>query len=357
MKKIKNHLRLIGENTPTEQPNQMDLFCNLLCNNEDEREKLSNTIDVWDSISQYSIPVSEMNRLRTNNFLPSIEFDHIHKNQNYVIKISPALVEDDDGIERAYYPSSNEQLVEMVLRKIASENNGSGFIDTKNQLLGVYFTIYQIKQELKLRKKTRSHSEIIKSLKILSKSNIEISMANGNALTSSTYLPSLSAISKESYRTDIKARWVATFHPLVMQSINLLTYRQHDYDKFMRLKTDLSRWLQLRLSQNYTQASIGNPYKIKLSTIERDSKMIYVGGNYEKIRKVVRCLEELKTMNVIMGYTREDTVNSSRLITDILFTLEPHIDFIKVQKAANKRNIINLEIVNKTKHVMNLKSM
>ena len=41
---------------PTEFENvQLNLFQNFLCNTEEERERFSNAIDLWDSVPRYSV--------------------------------------------------------------------------------------------------------------------------------------------------------------------------------------------------------------------------------------------------------------------------------------------------------------
>jgi hypothetical protein len=43
----------------------------------------------------------------------------------------------------------------------------------------------------------------------------------------------------------------------------------------MSLPTPLSRWLHKRLLHQYTNAGVMQPYKIKLSTIVRDSGLLH----------------------------------------------------------------------------------
>src|SRR3954453_11403815 len=44
---------------------QLSLFQGFLCNTDDERDKLSNTIDLWDSIPRYSVSRLAMTKLRS----------------------------------------------------------------------------------------------------------------------------------------------------------------------------------------------------------------------------------------------------------------------------------------------------
>jgi hypothetical protein len=44
---------------------QLNLFQSFLCNTEDERDQLSNTIYLWDSIPRYSVSRLAMTKLRS----------------------------------------------------------------------------------------------------------------------------------------------------------------------------------------------------------------------------------------------------------------------------------------------------
>lgn len=327
----------------------MDLFTTLLCNTNDERDCLSNTIDFWDTLCRYSTSVSDMNELRTpDGYLPPLETELRYAGQAYKIKITPALIDDIDGITRAYYPSATEELIEDILRKISCEQ-GQGFYNKEKMVAGVVFSIYQIRLELKKRKKTRSHQEVLRSLDILSKSHIEISLVNGKGVTKSAYLSSLSSVSKQDYKTDPDAKWVASFHPLVAQSINTLSYRQFNFDKMMMQKSQLSRWLHKKLSNTYTNAALDTPYNILFSTIEHESKMLDQKRNADSIRKLEKSFEELKENRVITNAIRE-RVNYERgsgkgrpVIKDILYKIYPHPLFVKEVKASNKRKLLALD--------------
>src|ERR1700734_725717 len=52
---------------PTEFANaQLSLFQNILCNTEEERERFSNAIDLWDSVPRYSVSRQAMTKAREN---------------------------------------------------------------------------------------------------------------------------------------------------------------------------------------------------------------------------------------------------------------------------------------------------
>ncbi|MGZ5209247.1 MAG: hypothetical protein ACXWB0_09545, partial [Sulfuricurvum sp.] len=230
---MKKGLVVIKENGGTNIPSsnafksdQLDFFQTFLCNTNNERDNLSNTIELWDSIPKFSVSQQAMNGLRTKEgLLPRLEKSFIYKDNEYKIRVTPAIIDSDDDIPRAYYPSANEELVEDALRKIASEQK-RGFFDKPDFKSGVIFSLHLLRIELKKRGHTRSYYEIVKSLNILSGSHIEIMLPDGKGFAKTNYLPSLAAVSRQQLKDDPKAKWVAHFHPLVTQSIDSLSFRQ-----------------------------------------------------------------------------------------------------------------------------------
>ncbi|MDD5273299.1 MAG: hypothetical protein PHU14_11320, partial [Methylovulum sp.] len=272
---------------------QLDLFQTFLCNTTNEKDKLSNTIELWDSIPKFSISQQAMNLLRTKEgLLPRLEKTFVYREKEYKIRVTPAIIDSDNNIEKAYYPSANEELVEDALRKIASEQQ-RGFFDKPEFKSGVVFSLHLLRSELKKRGHSRSYYEIVKSLNILSGSHIEIMLPDGKGFAKTNYLPSLAAVSKQQLKDDPKAKWVAHFHPLVTQSIDSLSFRQFNYHQMMSHSTQLARWVHKKLSHNYTNASYTIPYQIWLSTIRRDSGLLEYKRTNDAVRKFEDALLEL----------------------------------------------------------------
>jgi hypothetical protein len=108
---------------------QLDLFQRFLCNTDDQREQLSNAIDLWDSVPRYSVSRQAMTKARINGrFLEKHQAIFQHKGRTYTRIINPARVTDFDGKDRDFYPSATEELVEDALRKLAIEQQ-AGYFD------------------------------------------------------------------------------------------------------------------------------------------------------------------------------------------------------------------------------------
>jgi hypothetical protein len=324
---------------------QIDLFGTFLCNGPIEKERLSNTLDLWDSIPRYSVSRRSMDRTRENGMLPLLKIDFHYKGMAFKAVIRPARIEEKDGMTKDYYPSANEELIEDALRKIATDQK-SGFFDQKNYRSGVVFTLHMLREELKRRGHTRSYHEIILSLDILSLSIIDIRTADDKEIKNisrSSYFPTIAAVSRATLAEDPNAKWLVQFHPLVTQAIDELTYRQFNYAQMMGYKTQLARWLHKQLSMKFTFASIATSFEIRYSTVRRDSGML---EGYGLERKAITALDaafnELKG-HVLMAIGRQEVLGTRGKLLEVVYTLSPSIEFVGQMKAANKRNSLAKE--------------
>ena len=320
---------------------QIDLFQQFLSNNND-REHLSNTLDLWDSVPRYSVSRQAMAKLRTEKgFLELLKLDFTYKGASLKAVIQPARIEGPDGASLDYYPSANEELVEDALRKIAAERS-HGYYGQDEPRSGVVFTLYELREELRRRGHSRSYQEIRLSLNILARSTIEIRTADGGssgAFGLSAYLSSLAGVSREDWLDDPQAKWVAQFHPLVTQSIDALTYRQFNYAQMMSHTTQLARWLHKQLSLKFTFASITAVFEMKYSTIKRDSGLL---TGYSRERKAIEAVDaalaELQAGGVLMFVKKNDVRGPRAKLEDVVYTLTASIEFVAEAKAANKRH-------------------
>lgn len=326
---------------PTEFANaQLSLFQSVLCNTEEERERFSNAIDLWDSVPRYSVSRQAQAKARENGkFLDNHTAVFQHRDRTYTVTISPARVKDLDGSQRDYYPSTTEELVEEALRKLAIDQY-AGFFDRPTFRSGVVFTVYQLREELKKHGHTRSYQEIVLALNILSKSVIEIreNTGKGELLAISPYLPALVAVSRDRLKDDPTAKWAVQFHPFVTESIDKVTYRQFNYALLMSHESKLSRWLHKYIVLKCTGADIIKPFSIHYATIKRDSGLL---NEYTRERAAIdaveRAFEDLKSKGVLNDCKRDNVIGPRKKLLDVVFTIWPSFDFVKEVKAANKR--------------------
>ena len=320
---------------------QLNLFQGFLANTGDEREALSNAVDLWDSIPRYAVSRVRMNALRTpEGFLAVMELPFHYRGRELTARIYPAQVKGGEGKWTSYYPSAREELVEHALRKISTEQQ-AGFFDQPSYRSGARFSLHQLRQELEQQGHSLRYDELVQALDILSLSSIEIegTTAEGDeAFARSTYLAALSGVRRRDYEADRSAKWAAQFHPLVTQSIDQVTYRQFNYQRLMRCSTQLSRWLIGQLVLKYTQAALSNSFEMRYSTIKRDSALL---NGYKKERQAVAALDaawqELKSLGALTLVKRAELRGLRSKLEDVTYTLHPSREFTTEQKAANRR--------------------
>jgi len=329
------------------QSPQLSLFQNFLANTPAQREQLSNTIALWDSIPRYSISRNLQNRLRNEHgTLDLLKLNFRHNQQDYLATITPARIEVKDGPDKGktvdFYPSASEELIEDALRKMAADQQQQqGFFDKKGYVSGIAFSLYQLREELAKRGHTRSYREIQLSLEILHKTHIDVKADAGRDehIAGSTYFPAMQAVRRKDIDADPNARWVVQFHHLVTRSIDQVTYRQFNYHQLMGHRSQLSRWIHKQLVMKFTFAAIGQTFKMMFSTIQRDSALL---SGYKETRQavvaVVESLEELKTSGLLMDAVKGNEIRGARnKLEDVEFILTPSHDFVREVKAANKR--------------------
>lgn len=327
---------------------QLSLFQDFLANTTDERDALSNAIDLWDSIPRYSLPRKKQEEARLpGGFLPIRSIDFYYRGKSYTAHIRPARIELREKSGRPtgetieYYPSAREELIEHALRKLASEQS-AGFFDQPDYRSGVAFTLYRLRQELAAQGHAMTYEGLAEGLEILHYAQITIldpeSDADDPSLISQSFLPALAKVNKKGRAADPSAKWFVQFHGLVTDSINRITYRQFNYQRLMQCSTQLARWLISQLVLKYTQASLLNSFEMRFSTIKRDSGLL---NGYARIRDAVAALDdawqEVRELGALQQTTKAEHRGSRGKLEDVIYTVYPSLKFVTEQKAANRR--------------------
>lgn len=183
-----------------------------------------------------------------------------------------------------------------------------------------------------------SYAQVIECIEILRGCRVIINPLNNHAKIDTSPLSSLVVVGKEDYLKDTSSRWRVDFSMAVTQSINDMSYRQHDYTIVMSLN-DLARYLTLRMSHNWTQAAMKDFYPLKYTTIQRDSCLIESNRSDDNRKKLNSAFEEMIAKNRLLNVTEHDEIRGKRnKLIDITYHLHPHPDFVKEQKCANHRH-------------------
>ncbi|QPK61415.1 replication protein (plasmid) [Methylomonas sp. LL1] len=323
---------------------QLCLFQDFLANTNDERDQLGNAFDLWDSVPRFSITRKRQEEMRLpSGALPICTIDFKYRGNEFKILIRPARLKDPiTGEEKEHYPGAREELVEHALRKIAVDD---GFYDVDGFRSGCRFTLHRLRTHLADQGHTLRYDELTEALDILSLSNIDIQGETDDAevcYTRMNYLSLLARVSKKDHSVNNSqdSKWLIQFHPLITNSISNLTYRQFNYRRLMKCRTQLSRWLISQLVLKYTQASLTNNFIMRYSTIKRDSALL---EGYKRERDAIATLDaswdELKSLGVLTSYTKAEERGKRAKIVDVVYTIFPSPQFTAEQKASNRRLI------------------
>lgn len=327
---------------------QLSLFQGFLVNQNDERDALSNAVDLWDSIPRYAIPRKKEEELRLpGGFLPVRSVDFQYRGKTYTAQIRPARldVKDKDGRPTGatieHYPSAREELIEHALRKLATEQF-AGFFDRHDYRSGVAFTLYRLRQELASQGHAMTYEGLAEGLEVMHYAFLGVIDADSNladpSMISQPYLPALGKVNRKGRAADPEAKWFVQFHGLVTDSINQITYRQFNYQRLMKCSTQLARWLVNQLVLKFTQAAVTQCFEMKFSTIKRDSGLL---NGYMRQRDALAALdtawEEVTALGALHLVKKAEQRGSRAKLEDVSYTLYPSRQFSAEQKAANRR--------------------
>ncbi len=324
---------------------QFDLFSQFVTNNE---RSVSNAIELWDSIPKYFLTPHQVSKLRTpTGHADPYKWEFSHNGKPCMVKIQPALIEQADSSYKAFFPGVTEELIEEALKKILADTQ-HGFHDANNSETWVSFTLGMVGKELKSRKRTRSTTEISRAIEVMNKCNIAYYI-NGKEVWSGAILQDLVTVGRDEYLADQDARHVARLPVFISQSINQLGGRQFNLDMYLACDEQLTRWILKRLINRFKQANQMNSYHFMYSDI-KESGFLQQAREIDNRRKVISSLDELVSEGAISRYI-SDIRKAGRRITDVKFTVYASDEFVRDQKAANKRNKDAVAVTHKKEKV------
>ncbi len=300
---------------------QLSLFQEFICPQQAVRDDMSNTLMFWDALPKYQIPRESQRQLADSNGRLSIFRREVSfRDEIYTMEIYPAKIM-RDGVELDVYPGETEELIEDVLRKFLADQN-RGFFDSSTKTAHVYFTLDQVKKELKRRGKSRSYQEIVEGLDILGGSVLAI--RKGKKAVTKDVILSITGVSRDEYLADPSSRWMATFHDFIMGSISKLDYRQMNYGLLMELKSPLTRYLYRRFCANYTYADYSKPYHFSYSSLCTTTEFFRSDRIRDHIRRIDAALGELEEKKLLMRIEKDEQRGKWNRIEEVVYTVYAH---------------------------------
>ncbi|WP_143747409.1 hypothetical protein [Marinibacterium profundimaris] len=222
---------------------QYDLFSQFVANNTAE---VSNAVEIWDNIPKYFFTPQQVAKLRTSSgHADPFEWSYTLDGKEFSVRVQPALIEQDDGSYKAFFPGATEELVEEALKKILADQS-YGLHDVENNATWVRFTLNMIRRELKQRGRSRSVVEINQAIEFMASSVLSVSV-NGKRRWKGAILQDLVTVGREEYRADSEAHHQARLPLFISHSINHLEFRQFNLDRLLSCDEQLSRWIYRKL--------------------------------------------------------------------------------------------------------------
>ncbi len=310
---------------------QYDLFSQFVSN---EPKEVSNTVELWDSIPKYFFTPKQVEKLRTpSGHADPYKWEYSYNGLACMVKIQPALIEQEDGSYKAFFPSITEELIEEALKKMFTAQQYA-IHDPKEAESWIKFSLTMIYKELKARGRTRNYKEIKHSIEVMS--SCIISFYKGKKeIWRGAILQDIITVDREEYLADTNSHHMARLPLFISHGINNLEYRQFNYNRLMNCNEQLTRWIYKRLINRFRQASYMNNYHFMYSEI-KGCGLLQQAKEERNRQKVISALNELQKSSILMNY-EINIRKEGRKIKDIKYTLFASGDFIKEQKAANKR--------------------
>lgn len=316
-----------------EKPVQINLFESV------DDQSYTNTIDLLDIAPRWVL-YTDSDVRKGGKFLDSVQRTFIHNEKTYKLSLRPARIKDGDQ-EREEYPGPREQLVEQVVRKIATTPNR---MSEKNGDLILKFSIYEVREELRRRGHTLSFDEVRESLMILHGAIVEIVREDGEGgskvarVVSSSAFPQITLSQRgDDTETTVQFNW------LVAEAIKRLQFRQLNYDIMMSFKDPIARWLFQRLSHNLLYGVYGDRDQTLTATdVQRDCGLVQWKTTRNMLARMTKAVDALKQMNVIASYEAKELLNG-RKKENIVYTMTLSDWFMEQNSRAARLGVENLE--------------
>jgi hypothetical protein len=317
---------------------QYDLFTTFLTNGQGA---VSNALEVWDGIPKYFLTPAQQEKLRTERgHADPYDWEYIYDGKPCKVRLQPALIEQKDGSFQAYFPSTTEELVEEALKKFLTDQQ-HGFHDLEKAESWVKFSLGMLSKELKMRGRARDRNEIKLAIAVLSGCILTLSQ-DGKEVYKGAILSDLVTVNRDKYLEDSKSLHAARLPVFVSHGINTMQYRQFNYGRLMDCNEQVTRWLFKRLVHRYSYASLMDTYHFLYSDVQQGSGLLQQVKESDNRRKVCSSLKELQNKGVLLSYIAKN-IKDRRKIKDVKYVVTAAPEFVREQKAANKRASQNLD--------------
>ncbi|MFC1337332.1 MAG: replication initiation protein [gamma proteobacterium symbiont of Clathrolucina costata] len=299
----------------------------------------SNTLEIYDLAGKFLY--DKHTKYFSSASADETEFTRITSYRHMDLKISVTAA----NIERVkngkkqrtfVFPGAREEIIEDVLRKLATERRAEAYeattgADAGTKFVGIAFTLYEVYEELKRVGKAYSYSEIREALQIMNRSILSIKSMDDSIDLSAPFFP-IVALSERGNKKDHRS--FVCFHPMVTEVILSLNFRRYNYTKALEFKRHYTRLTYKRLCHRWIQAAPDKPYSILLSTLIISMKAPYT-NLYQDKALFTDVMEDLVKEDVLKRYEMTPKKEGKKII-DWRFDLYASESFAKQVAANNK---------------------
>lgn len=318
---------------------QYDLFTKFYGN---EQTAQTNSVEFLDAIPKFTVHRNKQLELREDGDLKMHRGNFVFRDQQFSYRVQPAYIA-KDGKDVAFYPAGDEELVWEVIKKLfCDQAYGYHDTDTSPTTCWVRFSLSLIRTELGRVGHQRSIAEVRQAVDILRSSVISVLVAGKkDPIFTGTLLSETWDLTQDDYIDDKnpKRGWYARLPQMMAEALGTLEYRQLNYEKGLKFKEPLARWMQQRFTHRWTNVSIVDPYHIALSTVEEESDYLTGLRPTRKIARMDKAFKELNDADIV-GLVEKDVRRENgrgRKISNVVWTVYPGRTYSSEQKAANAR--------------------
>lgn len=323
---------------------------------------------MWEEIPKYvftkwlvkSLMKEGKNRIYTIPFKLSLIVENGRsKEVDAKVEITPATIKTSDGGEKICYPGETEEFVEEALKLLIMRGKGELVLDNE-PTNKVFFTLRDIKRELKAKGRDRTIGVIKEAIEVMEKCNLKITTSSGRSI-STNLLGGVKTIPIAEYK-ELKAGRVyesdkgldyietedeqgqrlheVALPELVSQSIATMRYRSINSEILFGVG-GLARDIYRRLSNRFIQAGPGGSgYDLRLSHMKNTGRIWKINRTGYIVEQAAAAMNELVEKGAIEpNWTSEKIMDplDRRSLIDIKYHFKPTALFIKYQKQSNFR--------------------
>ena len=300
---------------------------------ERDQDPCTNQVELYDLAPRCVFYTSEKERV--GPYLKTVERNFTHAGKAYKLVLYPARVRRADGAELDVYPSEREQIVEEVLRRLASEANRIWLEDDDRQRDRVMmsFTVNEIRTELKRVGHSLNGDQVREALEVLHRSVIEIRQCGvgKDPLLSSSAFPVMMIADAR----NAGAKTYLQFNPLVAQAIRSLEWRRASYETLMRISDPVARWLYKRLALRVKVTD--TEISMRATAIAQDSGLVNRSRTRDTLKRVSEAMELLVEANVLDSYSCAVEKEGRRqvdVIYDLFLSASMRDELLRADRAA-----------------------